>query len=250
MNRKADTPQKNSARAVAKRADRAGNDSVQSLSFVDNQAQTEIQPKAAQRDFKGAAAETRPIQRVIDGIASWSDFQSKYFDELKDTAPDMFKAYVETLIAEERPYTFTQARERAYDLASGEAEAYEVCEIKLSTLIPLLDPIQHRPDLVSYKEGDKKIEQASISEEGASKHYKDSNLQDIADVQNSESLDETQIKPIFFGVVKSDAESLVRTSDGRHRIAVYNAMGIEWIKAELLPSQRAILEGRQVEIRS
>ena len=193
---------------------------------------------------------TTPIQRKIEGIENWSDFQSKYFEKNGDTVLDIFREHVENVIAEGKTYSFDEAWQRVYDLAMGEAEEYEVCEIKLSTLIPLLDPVQHRTDLVSYKQDTKKIEQKNISENSDSKHYKDLNLQSIADIQNSEDFDEGQVVPIFFGVVESDAESLVRTSDGRHRIAVYNAMGLEWIKAELLPSQKLVLEERQVEVRN
>jgi hypothetical protein len=188
-------------------------------------------------------------QRVITGIASWAAFQAAYRERNDGDDPAaILEASVNQVIAEPQVYDYDQAFERAMDLATadnaGELEAHD-CYVRVADLVPQLDPEQHRPDLVTYDEEARTLTQTATNDIGST-HYGQDRLENVMNAQLDE--DEEQIESIFFEILNEDANVPITTGDGRHRIAVYHAMGVSWIRAAVTVSQRQTLVARGIAV--
>ncbi len=188
-------------------------------------------------------------QLQITDISSWNEFKEAYKVKYNDYPADMLEEFALQVIKEDNEYDFITAWDRIYGLATGEIETFTTYKVKVSELVPLLDLTQHRVDLVQY-DADSKIVTQTPKDEDGGLHYKQANLEDVANTENSEYEQEVlaKKKPIFFEILDDNPETLITTGDGRHRIAVYNAMGIEWIDAEITPTQKDTLELRGVTL--
>jgi hypothetical protein len=189
------------------------------------------------------------VQKAIKDIKDWDAFVEAFTVKNNDAPSDMLKSSVEKIIGLEREYSYEDAFALAMDLAMDENAgdlAPQIYYVRVSELVGQLDPEQHRPNLVNYNKDDQTLSQAPVSGGSESLHYGQSRLDDIRNTQLSPQVDEGKIKAIFFEILDKNKEVPITTGDGRHRIAVYNAMGVKWIKAEITGSQLETLGERGI----
>lgn len=190
-------------------------------------------------------------QRAITGIANWDQFVLAYRAINDDDTPsEMIREAILKVIGEEHEYDYKGGLERAMELATVE-HAAELAPvdyfINVTELAAQLDPDQHRPDLVAYDAETQTITQAP-NETTGEPHYRQVALEAVKNVQVDENVDEDEIKSIFFEILDVNPEVPITTGDGRHRIAVYRAMGMVWIQAAITESQRQTLVARGITV--
>jgi hypothetical protein len=189
------------------------------------------------------------VQKTIKDIEDWDDFVAAFTIKNDEAPSEMLKASVEKIIALEKKYSYEDAFALAMDLAMDENAddlVPQIYYVRVSELVGQLDPEQHRPHLVNYNKDDHTLSQAPVSGESESLHYGQSRLDEIRNTQLLPQIDEGKIKAIFFEILDKDKEVPITTGDGRHRIAVYSAMGVKWIKAEITTSQFETLSERGI----
>ena len=101
--------------------------------------------------LRGPSAQ-RWIAGATDGVTFSAAFAQVY-DGAQPAAT--LQPFVEVVIDEDHDYGFVEGFGRAMDLAMDELVGHLALvrvEVRLADLIPRLDPVQHRPDLVQYDE--------------------------------------------------------------------------------------------------